>query len=244
MTIVNDIINTFTPSAISTANSIATTIGSPSTTVSAASVAASVVNKNMIAGNFTMFLQLLTTQLKNQNPLDPLDTNQFTQQLVQFAQVEQQLKANDQLATLVSLQQMQQTTEAMSFVGKTVAVDGATTQLVNGQAQWSFTAPKPSNATIAISDSNGQQVYSGAYTMQAGTQNFVWDGRGNDGTKKPDGAYTISVTAKDASGQSVAVSTEILGIVDSADLTQNPPILTVGGQNFTLDKIKRVTRTI
>ena len=71
------------------------------------------------------FLTLLTTQLKNQNPLDPLDTNQFTQQLVQFAQVEQQMKPNDQLATLVALQQTAQSTAALGFVGTTVAVDGA-----------------------------------------------------------------------------------------------------------------------
>src|SRR5438105_4234594 len=79
-------------------------------------------DKETIASNFTQFLQLLTTQLKNQNPLDPLDTNQFTQQLVQFSQVEQQLKSNDQLATLVSLQQSAQSTQALGFVGNTVAV--------------------------------------------------------------------------------------------------------------------------
>ncbi len=65
--------------------------------------ASNAVDNTMIASNFTTFLQLLTTQLKNQNPLDPLDTNQFTQQLVQFAQVEQQMKSNDQLSTLISL---------------------------------------------------------------------------------------------------------------------------------------------
>src|SRR5512144_1543661 len=78
---------------------------------------------NQIAGNFQTFLTLLTTQLQNQNPLDPLDTNQFTQQLVQFAGVEQQLKTNDTLSTLVSLQQTAQATQALNFVGKTAVVD-------------------------------------------------------------------------------------------------------------------------
>src|SRR5215831_7548991 len=76
-------------------------------TVASTSGASSVSNaldKTEIASNFTTFLQLLTTQLKNQNPLDPLDTNQFTQQLVEFAQVEQQMKSNDQLTSLVSLE--------------------------------------------------------------------------------------------------------------------------------------------
>src|SRR3954454_2600085 len=82
-----------------------------------------------IADNFQTFLTLLTTQLQNQNPLDPLDTNQFTAQLVQFAQVEQQLKSNDQLATLVSLQQTAQNSQALQFVGETVGVKGATAAL-------------------------------------------------------------------------------------------------------------------
>src|SRR5690348_5514945 len=70
-----------------------------------------------IASNFTQFLQLLTTQLKNQDPLSPMDTNQFTQQLVEFSQVEQQLKTNDSLTTLVNLQQAAQSTEALQLVG-------------------------------------------------------------------------------------------------------------------------------
>src|SRR6201994_3178945 len=95
-----------------------------------------------IAGNFQTFLTLLTTQLKNQDPLSPLDTNQFTAQLVQFAQVEQQLKSNSQLSTLVSLQQTAQNTAALNFVGQTVDVAGATTALTNGTATWQMAVPK------------------------------------------------------------------------------------------------------
>src|SRR5712675_1723338 len=94
-----------------------------------------------LAGNFQTFLTLLTTQLQNQNPLDPLDTNQFTQQLVQFAGVEQQLKTNDQLTTLVSLQQTAQSTQALTFVGKTAVVDGSTTNLVNSATSWNLSVP-------------------------------------------------------------------------------------------------------
>src|SRR6267154_3744138 len=111
-----------------------------------------------LAGNFQTFLTLLTTQLQNQNPLDPLDTNQFTQQLVQFASVEQQLKTNDQLTTLVSLQQTAQSTQALTFVGKTVAVDGDTAPLKDGSATWRLSAAKPATATINIMSSTGQTV--------------------------------------------------------------------------------------
>jgi flagellar basal-body rod modification protein FlgD len=200
------------------------------------------VDGKTLAANFQTFLQLLTTQLKNQNPLDPLDTNQFTQQLVQFAQVEQQLKSNDQLATLVSLEKSAQSTYAMAFVGSTVAVDGTTSELKNGSAQWNLTATRPATATVNVTNATGQTVYTGNFTVQAGTTNFVWDGKGNNGTQWPDGAYKIAVTGKDATGSTVAISTEVQGVVDAVDLTQNPPLLSIGQQSFTVDKVKRVVR--
>src|SRR5437764_5776008 len=109
-----------------------------------------VASSSTLAGNFNTFLKLLTTQLQNQNPLSPLDTNQFTQQLVEFAGVEQQISMNTQLGTLISLQKSSQTTTALNFVGTTVAVDGSTAQLANGRATWSVTAVKPANAAISI----------------------------------------------------------------------------------------------
>ena len=214
------------------------------TSNSAASAAsASGLDKDTIAGNFQTFLTLLTTQLKNQNPLDPLDTNQFTAQLVQFAQVEQQLKSNTQLGTLVSLQQTAQNTAALEFVGQKVDVAGTTTALTNGTATWQMSVPKPATATITIKSATGQQVFSGNYSVSTGTQPFVWDGKDSSGLQWPDGNYTISVTAQDASGQPVAIPTEIEAVVDSADLTQTPPVLSIAGQDYTLDKIKRVVRT-
>src|SRR5215475_4221535 len=126
---------------------------------SSAATSSTGVDKATIAGNFQTFLTLLTTQLKNQNPLDPLDTNQFTQQLVQFAQVEQQLKQNEQLATLVKIEQAAQSTTALAFVGARVAVDGQSTALTDGQATWAFNVPKPVTATVTITNSAGQTVY-------------------------------------------------------------------------------------
>src|SRR3954447_25493927 len=98
-----------------------------------------------LASNFTTFLTLLTTQLKNQNPLDPLDTNQFTQQLVQFAGVEQQLKTNDELSSLIAAQQATQSTQALSFVGRTAVVDGTTTSLDKSSATWNLNIPSNSS---------------------------------------------------------------------------------------------------
>src|SRR3954465_7940033 len=105
------------------------------------------INHAEIASNFTQFLQLLTTQLKNQDPLSPMDTNQFTQQLVEFSQVEQQLKTNDSLTALVSLQQTAQATQAPRRVGPTVVVDGSTPKLPSPGAPGLWNATKPANAT-------------------------------------------------------------------------------------------------
>jgi flagellar basal-body rod modification protein FlgD len=195
-----------------------------------------------IAGNFQSFLTLLTTQLQNQNPLDPLDTNQFTQQLVEFAGVQQQLNTNDSLATLVSLQQTAQSTQALGFVGKTATVNGATAPMTSSVAEWELNFPSDANATITISAANGQTAFTGNFNITAGNnQPFVWNGVGTDGTTKwPDGNYTISVTAKDTNNNTVAVSTQIAGVVNSVDLTQSPPLLSIGGQTYTVSQIQSI----
>lgn len=209
---------------------------------SAAAQTSTGVDNAMIANNFQTFLQLLTTQLKNQNPLDPLDTNQFTQQLVQFAQVEQQMKSNDQLASLVAIEKSAQSTTALAYVGSTVVVDGSTSALTSTGATWRFNVSKPATATVTIKDSTGQTAYSGSFAVNPGSQNFTWDGRGNDGRVWPAGSYTLTASAVDASRQSVGISTEVQAVVDSVDLTQDPPLLSINGKDYTMDKIKRIVR--
>jgi flagellar basal-body rod modification protein FlgD len=194
-----------------------------------------------LAGNFQTFLTLLTTQLQNQNPLSPLDTNQFTQQLVQFASVEQELKTNDQLTTLVSLQQTAQSTQALTFVGKTAVVDGSTATMTNASATWDLSVPANSNVNVTIANSSGQNVFTGSYAVNAGTnQAFTWDGKGTDGTQWPDGKYTMTATAADSAGNSVGVTTQIQGVVSSVDLTHSPPMLTINGQTYTVNQIKAI----
>src|SRR5882757_5590795 len=194
-----------------------------------------------IADNFQTFLTLLTTQLQNQNPLDPLDTNQFTQQLVQFAGVEQQLKSNEQLKSLIEIEKTAQSTQALVYVGNTVAVDGSKAQF-DKSATWNLTAPKGANANITITSSTGATAYSGNFTLSQGNASFVWDGKGNDGMQWPPGTYTLTATGKDSNGKDIAISTEVQGIVDSVDLTASPPLLSIGGQSYTTDKVKRVVR--
>jgi flagellar basal-body rod modification protein FlgD len=144
---------------------------SPTSSVGTATASvSSLVGQQQIAGNFQQFLQLLTTQLKNQDPLSPLDTNQFTQQLVEFASVEQQLKTNTDLDQLVTLNKTSQATAALNFVGSQVTADGSTTQLKNGVAVWNITSPRPAAASVSILDQNGNTVWTGQQTLDTGAQ--------------------------------------------------------------------------
>jgi flagellar basal-body rod modification protein FlgD len=218
-----------------------TPLPSGSSSSGSSAAASSALASSQIAGNFQSFLQLLTTQLQNQNPLSPLDTNQFTQQLVEFAGVQQQLNTNDSLATLVSLQQTAQSTQALGFVGKTAVVNGSTAPLTNSSATWLLSVPTASTVDITITGSNGQTVFSGTYNATAGnSQPFTWNGQGTDGTQFADGNYTLTATAKDASNNSVAISTQIEGVVSSVDLTQSPPLLSIGSQTFTVNQIQSI----
>lgn len=197
-----------------------------------------------LAGNFQTFLTLLTTQLQNQNPLDPLDTNQFTQQLVQFAGVEQQLKTNDSLSQLVTLQQTTQATQALGFVGKTAVVDGATATMKSSSATWHLNVPSDATVDISIANSSGQTVFTGKYTAGAASDvPFTWNGQGNDGTQWPDGKYTITATGKDIANNNVGISAQVQGTVSSVDLTQSPPLLTIDGSSYTLSQVKSIVAT-
>jgi flagellar basal-body rod modification protein FlgD len=222
-----------------TATPVPTTT-TPTSSTSRTSSSSNALNNAEIASNFTEFLQLLTTQLQNQDPLSPMDTTQFTQQLVEFSQVEQQMQSNDQLSTLVSLEQTAQSTSALALVGATVVVNGSTVPMSNSTATWTLNASKPATATITISDSTGQTAYSGQFGVNAGQQTFNWSGVGNDGKQWPDGNYTLTATAVDASGQSTSISTQVQAKVDSVDLTQSPPVLSISGQNYTMDQLQQI----
>jgi flagellar basal-body rod modification protein FlgD len=211
-------------------------------TAGASANASSLLGQQEIASNFQEFLQLLTTQLKNQDPLSPLDTNQFTQQLVAFASVEQQLKTNTDLDKLVTLNKTSQATAALGFVGSQVTADGSTTQLKNGVAVWNITSPRPAAASVSIVDQNGNTVWTGQQTLDTGTQSYSWNGRTSTGAITPDGLYTIQITAQDAAAQSVAVSTQYTGTVTGVDLSGSQPLLQVGSSYLTVSQIRSIQR--
>ena len=90
-------------------------------------------------------------------------------------------------------------------------------------------------------NSSGQTVFSGSYSVTSGKdQPFNWNGQGNDGSQLPEGKYTLHATMPDSSGTAMAVSTQVQGVVDSVDLTQSPPLLSIGGQTYTINQIRRI----
>ena len=108
-------------------------------------------------------------------------------------------------------------------------------------AVWDVSVPSASNLNISITNSTGQTVFSGTYAVNAGeNQAFAWDGKGSDGTQWPDGKYTMTATAADSAGNSVAVSTRVQGVVSSVDLTQSPPLLSINGKTYTVNQIKGI----
>ena len=195
-----------------------------------------------IADNFDTFLNILTTQLKNQNPLDPLDTNQFTQQLVQFSGVEQQLKTNEFLETLMLSSQNTAKSDAVSYIGKEVTSSGKTSELTDSNAAfWAYSADaNAANATVTIKDSTGQVVYTQTGPISAGPGTFRWDGKGSDGSDKPNGVYTIDIKGKDANGQDVKISTASIGVVTAVDFTGDIPVLTVGSRQVSITDVTDV----
>lgn len=225
--------------------SIAQTSSSPASTKSTGSGSTTKTSSSAtgIANNFDQFLTLLTTQLKNQSPLDPMDTNQFTQQLVQFAGVEQQLKTNDTLSSLLSLSAASTATNAVGFMGATVTADGATAQLSDGAAGWKVNSSAAGTATVTIKDASGSVVQTMTRSLVAGDQTLGWDGKTSIGTTAPDGAYTISIDGRSVAGDSLTVKTQISGVVDGVDFTSTVPNLKIGSISVPIDKVKGVVRS-
>lgn len=195
-----------------------------------------------LAENFDAFLKLLTAQLQNQDPLEPMDSSEFTQQLVQFSGVEQSIHTNKNLETLIGLTYAQSATNAVGYLGRTVTVAGGRAALSNGTAGWDYILPQAAAVTIfTVTDATGRVVYTGAGNKSAGAHRFVWDGRDNRGTKLPDGTYTLTVTARAADGTAIPASVSSRGRVDEIELSGTEPILRIGPMAVGLYEVAAVT---
>ena len=188
--------------------------------------------RTMMASNFETFLTLLTAQLKNQDPLSPVDSNQFTAQLTQMAGVEQQLLTNDLLTSLLAAQQGGGLTSAAAYIGKEATAAWTATKLEDGAARWSYElGDDAATATLQVLDSSGKVVWSGdAPSRETGVHDFTWDGKTTGGGQMDDGGvYTLKVTAKSGSGADIDSQVLVRGRITGVELYDGQPYATIGG---------------
>ena len=184
------------------------------------------------------FLNLLVTQLQNQDPLDPMDANEFTNQLVQFANVEQQIQQNANLEQLITIQKTSQVANLVNYVGKTVRAVSSAFQVNGAGADLSYQLEAPATkSTITIRNVAGDVVFSGNGEIDAKTHAFTWDGKDNDGIQVPDGVYSFAVSASDIDDRLINVQHMVSGHVTSAGSAGGAVNLYMGEVSIPLENV-------
>lgn len=195
-----------------------------------------------LSGNYQTFLTLLTTQLQNQDPTNPMDSSQFTQQLVSMSGVEQQIQTNTNLQALLSANIFQAANTAVGLIGKQVTATGSGALLQNGSANWTINLGSAApSTTVQVLDANGATVYTSTINGTAGDQPYTWNGQDQSGNALPNGTYYLQVTANDASGNAVTSSIKTQGIVTAVDITSSNPVITVNGAQIKYSDVTNVT---
>ena len=191
-----------------------TAAASTAAATTTASTSAAATAKTSLGKDFNTFLNMLTTQLKHQDPLSPMDSTQFTSQLVQYSGVEQQINANTNLEKLITLQQANSTSQAISYLNQNVEISSDKVPVQNGSGSYSYTLPSTAkDCTVEIKNSAGNVVYSGVGETALGRHDATWNGKDSSGKQLDDGIYTLSVTATDNDKKTLAVTTTSIGQV-------------------------------
>lgn len=178
-----------------------------------------------LTSNFSTFLTLLTTQLQNQDPSNPMDSSQFTSELVQFTGVEAQINTNSSLTQLIQLTQAGTAMQSAQLIGKQVDVTSSQLPLQNGSATIDFTAPTAEPVTVTVSDTSGTALYQTTIAAAQGANSFTWQGEAASGATMPDGLYAVSVTA--GSG-GAALPFSVRGTVTGVNGSGTTPQIEIG----------------
>ncbi len=199
-----------------------------------------------LADNFDDFLKLLTTQLQNQDPTSPMDADQFTQQLVQFSGVEQQIKSNQTLEELSSQMQADQLSRSVSYLGAEVEAEGSVFGLgEDGAATLTYELERPaSSALVRISDDLGRTLALKSGEVTAGRHSVEWDGRGDNGVQHTDGPFTFEIIAQSALGEPVDAKTIITGTVEGVEMEGNQTLLSIDGVPMPLNLIHAIRQPL
>jgi flagellar basal-body rod modification protein FlgD len=194
-----------------------------------------------LSSNFSTFLTLLTTQLKNQDPTSPMDSNAFTQQLVMYSQVEQQIDTNTNLKSLISQSTSNAAAVTTGYLGKKVSITNGNAALIGGAANWTYNLASAAATTeLDVTDANGKTVYTSAGATASGNHSFAWNGKDNSGNQLADGSYKLTVKAADAAGGTIAGTVASAGTVTQIDMTSGTPRLIVGSMEIDLADIAAV----
>jgi flagellar basal-body rod modification protein FlgD len=193
--------------------------------------------QSRLSNNFDTFLQLLTTQLKNQDPTQPMDANQFTQQLVQYSQVEQQIATNSKLDNMIAAFTGNQTTTSLGYLGKTVTYDASTVSPTSTGATWTFTPTQGGEYTVRIRDAEGVVVQEKKVSLTANqSSEYAWDGKRSDG--KPMGSQPYTMELYSGTGTATTqVAVTHKGQVSAVDMSTGTPRVTVGSLNIPIARI-------
>jgi flagellar basal-body rod modification protein FlgD len=174
-----------------------------------------------------------------------MDANQFTEQLVQYSGVEQQIKANEKMQSLVAMTASSNALASLSFVGKTVTIDGSKANLTDGNtATWKFNMPEASKGTITIRNAAGNVVTTKqGIDFSSGDQSYEWNGKNSAGVRMPAGSYSIQIDAINTEGVKVSAGTDQTGKVDKVDVSGSEPLLIMGSQTVAMSQVKSIAQT-
>lgn len=216
-----------------------TSITSASTTTTSSSTSTST-----LSADYDMFIQLLCAQLENQDPLDPTDATEFTNQLVQYSNLEQQMATNDKLDEVLSSIDLMSMSSGVGYMGHTVEAEGDTISVQNDgtvDAAWVYSLDSAAtDVTLTVTDEDGNVVWEGSGDAAKGRNEFTWDGKDSDGNTVDGGAYTLSVAATNADGESIGSTTYVSGKVTGVTSSDGTTILELGEMGITLDAITRL----
>jgi flagellar basal-body rod modification protein FlgD len=222
-----------TAGAASSAASSSATSGSAITQTGTAALAG-------LSSNFSDFLSMLMTQLKNQDPTSPLDSSQFTSELVQFSSVEQQINTNTNLTQLISLTQASQIEQSSSMLGKPATVTSSQLALQAGSSTINFNTPNAEPVAVAVYNAAGAQVQSATMTSSAGNNTWKWNGSSANGVTEPDGAYTVTVTSVGTNGATAQIPFTVTGTVTNVQNTNGTVKLQMGGLTVPFSAVQSV----
>jgi flagellar basal-body rod modification protein FlgD len=212
------------------------------TSTTAASSGPATTSRASLANNFETFLTLLTAQLKNQDPLSPLDSKDFTNQLVQFSGVEQQLKTNDLLSSLTENTKLSAGATAVAYLGKEATANTSVAAIAaGGNATWNYELPRAAQTvSLRVIDSSGRVVATASGETTRGEKAFQWDGKDQSGREVAAGTYRLEVNAIGGDGQPIIGSVSRRGLISAVDLSGSAPTVTIAGASVPLSSITKI----